>query len=53
MLCISILYNKCRINEPYFFEETLNDAIYHNFLKNYLLILLENMELYIREQMWF
>jgi len=49
MSCISILYNKCRISESSFFEETLNDTIYHNFLENHLLILLENMELYIRE----
>jgi len=49
MPCIFILYDKCRISEPYFFEETLNDIIYHNFLENYLLILLENMELYVRE----
>jgi len=35
-----------------FFEETLNDVIYHNFpFENHLPILLENVKLYIREQM--
>jgi len=36
-----------RIIELYVFEETLNGAIYHNFLENNLPILLENVELHI------
>jgi len=37
-----------RIIGAYFFKETLNGAIYHNFLENRLPILLENVKLHIR-----
>ncbi|RLU23850.1 hypothetical protein DMN91_004058 [Ooceraea biroi] len=38
---------------PHFFDGTLNGATYYNFLENHLSLLIEDVDLHTRGQMWF